>query len=167
MIHVRFTKWDGSLHWNFEVARLGNDGHGTWLGGRSGTPVRRGLDEPILSPAFALLVPQREHFTATWNAAEAGAAFAHEVYVDICTPARWVTPQSVTMVDLDLDVSRSFAGEVAVHDEDEFAEHAEQFDYPGDLIVEARHTVARIVELLESRTEPFGEVGAAWLAKVA
>ncbi len=46
-VEVRFTKWGGTRHWRFPLEPLGSDGHGWWLGGRTGILLRRGYEEPI------------------------------------------------------------------------------------------------------------------------
>ena len=56
-------------------------------------------------------------------------------------------------------------GRVEVLDEDEFAEHQVQLGYPAELISQARQTCDWLVEAVSSRTEPFGQVGAGWLAR--
>jgi protein associated with RNAse G/E len=137
MIHVRFSKWDGRLHWHFDIARLGEDLHGVWLGGPDDTPVRRGAEPPIISPAFALLIPPRQWWTATFNSGGAGSPFGYVAYVDICTPAVW-EGFTATSVDLDLDVAMRPDGSVELLDEDEFVEHSSAMAYPEHVIGSAR-----------------------------
>ena len=72
---------------------------------------------------------------------------------------------TVTAVDLDLDVVRWADGRVEVLDEDEFAEHQVQLAYPAELISQARATCDWLVEAVSSRAEPFGQAGTAWLAR--
>lgn len=163
-VHVRFTKWDGSLHWHFDTVRLGEDVHGIWLGGADGTPVRRGDEPSITSPAFALLIPEEQWWTATFNTGSATSPFGYTVYVDICTPARW-EGSTVSSIDLDLDVGRRFDGAVEILDEDEFEEHRAAFDYPPNIVDGARTAAARLFTAVESRAEPFDEVGPGWLER--
>jgi hypothetical protein len=54
---------------------------------------------------------------------------------------------------------------VEVLDEDEFAEHQVQLGYPAELITQARQTCDSLAEAVLSRTEPFGQAGAEWLAR--
>jgi len=164
-IHVRFTKWDGTLHWHYDVARLGEDDHGVWLGGADGTPVRRGTEPPIASPRFALLVPRNEWWTATFNESVARSPFGYVVYVDMCTPAEW-EGETVSSVDLDLDVAMNADGEVFLLDEDEFEEHRLAMRYPDHIADRARVTAAALFTDLEAGREPFASVGASWLGRV-
>jgi protein associated with RNAse G/E len=166
MIHVSYTKFDGSLHWHFTMHQLGSDEYGTWLGAPHGTPVQRGLEPPIVSPAFALLVPRHEWFSAVWNAGAIDTPFHYEVYADICSPAQWDGTR-VTMVDLDLDVARAPGGRTVVLDEDEFTAHGARFGYPPDLIASARISADRLLALVSRREEPFDRIGLAYLERAA
>jgi protein associated with RNAse G/E len=40
-------------------------------------------------------------------------------------------------------------------DEDEFARHAAEFNYPGELQVQARRALAELLTLIEQRAFPF------------
>ena len=72
-----------------------------------------GDEPPLASPAFALLIPRDDWWTAAWNRDDPGSPFHYEVYIDVSTPARW-EPRRVTMVDLDLDVVRTRSGECSI-----------------------------------------------------
>jgi uncharacterized protein len=175
-VTVRYTKWDGSLHWHFDMWRLGEDEHGVWLGAPDGTALRRGDDLTRLSPPFALLAPPGAFWTAAFNVASPGdprpdgwpvahtdvATFAYDIYVDVCTPAEW-EGTTMTAIDLDLDVVRTFGGTVAVHDEDEFDDHRERLGYPDHIVDAARGAAAWTSTAIESGREPFRSVGSAWL----
>jgi protein associated with RNAse G/E len=164
MALVRFTKYDGTLHWHYTARRLGADVHGIWLGAPDRTPVRRNREPAIISGAFALLIPRHEWWAAAWNTPDPATPFHFEVYADICTPARW-EPRRVTMVDLDLDVARTPAGDSRILDEDEFEEHRIAYAYPDDVVHSARSAAAVLLEKISARHEPFGEVGLAYLER--
>jgi hypothetical protein len=157
---VRYTKWGDRPHWRFEAEDLGRDRHGLWLGGRRGITQQRGNEPPILSAHdFVMLVPETGCYTAFWDADD-----PIELYVDVSTRPI-VDDRTVAVVDLDLDVVRYRTGEVQVLDEDEFAEHQVLFDYPPWLIEQARTTADWLVRAISDRVEPFGDVGARWLAE--
>lgn len=164
MVHVRFTKWNGALHWHYDVDRLGEDEHGVWLGGPEGTLVRRGSEPPISSPRFAILVPRDFWWTATFNENVFGSPFGYVVYVDVCTPAEW-EGDTVSAIDLDLDVAMNAEGKVHLLDEDEFEEHRAAMGYPDHIIDRARAAAAATFTAMESRQEPFASVGQRWLEK--
>ena len=164
MVLVRYTKFDGSLHWHFAMQPLGKDEHGVWLGAPDGPPVQRGDERPIISPAFALLIPRSDWWTAVWNAGAGTPPFHYEVYLDIATPARW-EPRRVTMVDLDLDVVRELSGECSIRDEDEFAEHTVAYGYPPDVVASARRSADLLLARVSIRDEPFDRVGPGYLER--
>ncbi|MEX0826945.1 MAG: DUF402 domain-containing protein [Acidimicrobiia bacterium] len=164
LIRVEFRKWDDSLHWHFDVVRLGEDIHGLWLGGPDDTPVKRGAEPPIISPAFALLIPPRQWWMATFNSGGAASPFGYIAYVDICTPAVW-EGSTVTAVDLDLDVAMRPDGSVEILDEDEFIEHRSAMAYPEHVVDQARTAAASVHRVMESGGEPFAAIGAGWLER--
>ncbi len=47
-VRVVFTKFDGSLHWHQTMQYLGEDEHGTWLGGPPGSTAQRGSEPPVV-----------------------------------------------------------------------------------------------------------------------
>jgi uncharacterized protein len=100
-VRVVYTKYDGSLHWHMAMRYLGEDEHGIWLGVPAHTSIRRGTEPPVvMEQPFVGLFPDGQWWTATFNGDPAGT----EVYCDIGTPPRWLSPTEVTMADLDLDV---------------------------------------------------------------
>jgi hypothetical protein len=159
---IRFTKWGGKRHWEFELEPLGDDEHGWWLGGRTGMTLRRGLEQPVVQPHdFVTLVPHRDWWVASFN----GPGETHtDVYVDVTTaPVR--SAHGVEAVDLDLDVIRLRDGTVEVWDEDEFAEHQVRYGYPAEVIERAQASCDDLVARLTAGQEPFVEVAAAWLRR--
>jgi uncharacterized protein len=163
-VRLVFTKYDGSLHWHQTVQYLGEDEHGIWLGSRAGSIAQRGSEPPIRFEApFVQLIPADQWWTAAFNDPPAWS----EVYCDISTPARWLGPDEVTMVDLDLDVVRLRADQrVFVDDEDEFAEHKVRFGYPPDVIARAEQSAAWLLAAVSAGVEPFGTAVEKWLDKV-
>jgi hypothetical protein len=157
---MRFTKWDGRLHWHYPVKPLGTDRHGWWLGGAAGTTFRRGAEAPIRRPYdYVLLVPAEGDWVATWNAGS-----DTEIYVDVTTrPTK--RDNLIEAVDLDLDVIRRRDGRVLLVDEDEFAEHQVLLGYPADVIARARATADDLIVVVTAGTEPFNHAGRDWLAR--
>jgi uncharacterized protein len=157
-VEISFTKWGGQPHWRYVMESLGTDEYGEWFGARGGTPTQRGHEPPIRAACdFVSLAPAAGHWIATWNAAGDVA-----IYVDVTSrPIR--DERSVHAVDLDLDVIRRRDGTVQVLDEDEFAEHQVRYRYPADVVSGALRTTGELVRLITARTEPFDQVGDAWL----
>ena len=163
MVRVRFSKWDGSDHWAFDMARLGTDDHGVWLWAPAGAELRRGSEAPIKAQhGFVKLIAAGQWWTGIWNDGPRDDRRSIHTYVDVITPAVW-DGNTVRMVDLDLDVVRRRDGSVEVDDEDEFEEHKVAFGYPEHVVDRARAATAQLVLAIERGTEPFGEVGDRWL----
>ncbi|MFE2188448.1 DUF402 domain-containing protein [Streptomyces sp. NPDC059455] len=164
LVSVNYRKYDGSLHWNLRMRRLGEDDHGVWLGLPGGGVMRKGYGPMVpIACAHVVLLPRDAWWTAAFNAPPRET----EIYCDIATPAQWVSSHEVTMVDLDLDVIRKRAdGRTLLDDEDEFAEHQVRYGYPADVIAEAEAAGRWLMEAVDGRAEPFGDASKAWLAMV-
>jgi protein associated with RNAse G/E len=165
LVQVNWTKYDGSLHWNLKMRRLGEDEHGTWLGLPAGSTTRKGYDLTMNLPeAHILLLPLDSWWTATFNA----APHRTEIYCDITTPPQWPSATEVTMVDLDLDVLRRRGTRLPVLvDEDEFAEHQVRYGYPADVIRSAVQSASWLMHAVTERSGPFDGAHEPWLAQVA
>lgn len=170
-VRVVYTKYDGSLHWNYTMRYLGEDDHGIWLGAGPGLVGRRGHDhEVVFREAQVLLFPRPDGGArdAWWTAAFNAAPARTEIYCDIATPARWPDPGQVTMVDLDLDVVRRRADQrVEIVDGDEFDEHQRRYGYPAQVIREAEQAAAWLRHALSAGAEPFAGEYRGWLAQVS
>lgn len=167
-VELRFTKYDGSPHWEYDLVVVGVDRYGVWLGGRPGDLCRR--VGRVIDPQvhWVTLIPTRGAWVATFN--EPGGPLGAGVYVDITDTPRWRAATTargpglhITCADLDLDVVRRFSGECYIDDEDEFADHTVRFGYPLGLVATARNTADRLYERMCGGAEPFGAVGPAWL----
>jgi len=78
--------------------------------------------------------------------------------VDITTPPIW-DGDTVSMVDLDLDVVQTLDGPVLVVDEDEFGKNQVSYWYPQDMITSARTSCDEIAAAMHRRDEPYRSVG--------
>jgi uncharacterized protein len=163
-VRVIYRKYDGSLHWHMELARLGSDEYGTWLSGSPGSSMQRGDEPPlIVEQGYVLLVPSGE---ARWVMSCNAAPCWTELYIDITTPVRWTASDQVEMVDMDLDVVRRFDGTAEILDEDEFAEHQVKYGYPAAEIEACERAAAWLLSAVRAYSEPFGEVCRGWLSRL-
>ncbi len=164
LVRLVYTKFDGSLHWNLTLRRLGEDEHGVWLGLPRDSVMRKGDGPEIAIPqAHVILVPSGTWWTATFN----GEPQRTEIYCDIASPATWTHAGEVTMVDLDLDVVRSRSdGAVVLLDEDEFVEHQVRFGYPAEVIAAATDAATWLRGAISGNAEPFETVYRQWLSLV-
>lgn len=161
-VHVVYSKYDGSLHWNMRGDRLGEDEYGVWVGLPPKTQARRGYEPPVTWPDPAVvLFPRDSWWVATFNAAPAKT----ELYCDISTVPEW-QDGTVSMIDLDLDVFRRRGGPVQIDDEDEFAEHQIRYGYPLEVITAAQRSCDMLADAVRNGAEPFAARYRHWLSRV-
>jgi hypothetical protein len=145
---------------------LGTDQFGAWLHTPTGSLYRgddgyrtgvcavaqgnNGAGQPIVQ-----LIAPGEWWIATWYP----TAAAHDVTVDICTPAQF-TDQTWTYTDLELDPWRSRDGTVSTDDWDEFHAACAAGRISPTEASEAKTATTAIEARLKQRDEPFGRVGA-------
>jgi hypothetical protein len=166
-VDVILRKYDGRLHRRVTATRLGEDRHGVWLGTPAGTTVHyhygaRGTG--ITRHDAVRLIPRDRWWIAMFVAAPA----EREIYCDVCLPVRWTAADAITVVDLDLDLSRFRpAGRVDLEDEDEFAENAVRYAYPSAVVAGATAAAAELRRAMTERAEPFGVAHLPWLDVLA
>jgi hypothetical protein len=166
-VRVVARKWPDRPHWEFDALRLGEDGHGVWLGAPAGTSMRRPGACFVTDQAQVSLIPRDAGFVATFYAP--GGRSPCAVYVDITTVPRWSDGPvgTVTAVDLDLDVIRGWTGRVWVDDEDEFAANRLLLAYPGEVVRLAATSCEAVHTAVTSGRPPYDGSASAWLTTLA
>lgn len=162
-VRVAFTKFGGRPHWEFDGIRLGEDAFGVWVLLPQGNPVSRpgySIDNPV--DAVTLFPREAPAVPIFYRTQDAPPEVQLSIYVDITTPPIWAG-DSVTMLDLDLDVAQHIDGRILVLDEDEFAENQISYGYPVDLIALARASRDEVQLALQTGAEPYRSVGWEWL----
>lgn len=157
----RWTKWDGSPHWEHDCVFLGSDRWGDWVGQRSGwRSVRPGYDFGSDGDNVTLIPPTGE-FAATFNATHPRVA----IYIDIAWDVRW-QDGSPTGIDMDLDVIRARDGRgIWIDDRDEWAEHRVQYGYPLDIATRLEQVALDLEREVTEQSTPYdGATAAHWLA---
>ncbi len=91
--------------------------------------------------------------------------FSH--FVDIVTQPVWVSESRYEMIDLDLDVVVHQDGTIEIEDEDEFEVHQVRYGYTPAMIEGALAATDNVVQALRARREPYFDVAAGWLRRVA
>lgn len=166
VVTIDFRKYPDTPHWRFDMYRLGEDEHGTWLWAPGGTRAQRGSEPArFFGGRRVKVLTHRDWWTAIWGT-EGRADVDELAYVDIITPVEWVG-NTARMVDLDLDIMLRSDGSTLILDEDEFAAHQVELGYPGRLVDAARAATARVYLDVVNGVAPFGDVADAWLRKAA
>lgn len=160
------TKWGGIPHWERPARRIGEDDFGTWLlidaGVTLSRPGRTLISRVRSVSVISAELPYIPSFYATWEAPTADVLSA--IYVDMTTLPVW-DGDTVTSVDLDLDVVLRQSGEIHILDEDEFAEHQVSFGYPDHIVTLAQRTCDQVLADLTAKVEPYATVGWDWLKR--
>ena len=158
-IEVRGFKWPRRPTGVAVTYLLGEDTFGRWLGVAAGDSwwAADRSRSGVFVASFVKLVPSGTFWTACFNYTDP------VVDVDIVLPVRWVD-DVLEEVDLELDILRSADGSVHVRDQEAFDEILETWAMPDDVAAQAEATCERVRALVEQGTEPFGEVGRAWLS---
>ncbi len=109
-----------------ESIKLGEDEHGLWVGSLPGSRGQRADGTWVTIDHHRVrLYPRGQWWSALFN----DEPHPTEVYCDITMPAEFGV-DSVTTVDLDLDIRRLRDGTIKVMDEDEFQIHQKQLRLP-------------------------------------
>ncbi len=165
MVRLVYRKWPDRPHWEADAVVLGEDRHGRWLGLPAGTRMSRPGAAYDSDQDVVVLVPRDRPFTASFYAP--GGSSHCSVYVDVTTVPQWGL-DTVTAVDLDLDVVRGWHGRVWVDDEDEFADHRVRFGYPVPVVSLAASSCRDVLAEVTARTPPYdGEASRRWFDRLS
>ncbi len=152
-VTISSTKFDGSLHYEYEAVLLDEQGPAvrTWIPPGTRWVGYRGAG--VLMYPFTMLFFRDERWYNVMHQHQPLGERQQLTYVNIGTPAVF-DGDTIRWVDLDLDVLRYPHG-VEVHDEDEFEEHGALWQYPADLVARARETAAEVVRQVAAQAFPF------------
>ena len=161
-IWVERRKWRDIPHYGHQGWLLGEDEHGVWIELREGVPVYRGDDVLFLAPHRGLMLAPRASAWLVWFPSDT-AKFS--LYVDIVCEMTH-EPDSISMIDLDLDVIRYRDGRAVLVDEDEFELHQRELGYPDEVVAAAERAAHQVLEEVQVDAPPFDGAAAARWAKV-
>lgn len=163
-VTVQFLKNPDIAHWGFKGSYLGEDEHGDWIGVPAGSERWKGTETVGPTGEHAVFCAPRDGW---WHLHYNGETTRFSHFVDIVTQPVWVSENRYEMIDLDLDVVVHQDGTIEIEDEDEFEVHQVRYGYTGAMIEGALQATERVVQALRERREPYFEVAAAWLRRVA
>jgi protein associated with RNAse G/E len=150
MVRTLFCKYDGRPHRLLEAINLGEDEYGLWAGSLPGTRAQRADGTWVTIDHHRVrLFPRGQWWSALFN----DTPHPTRVYCDITMPPEFGV-NSVTAIDLDLDVRLYRDGSVKVMDEDEFATHQHLYAYPAQVVATAQATCTWITTNIAT-AEPF------------
>jgi hypothetical protein len=162
-VRVQSTKYDGSLHNDYEAYLLdAPDGGG--VSSDAGAPLRLHVPAGTSIESYRGRYETSVAFTALfwpglevwWNVYHNHAPVGRRgfvSYANVSTPAEF-DGETLRWVDLDLDVV-VMADRVELDDEDEFEAHRVRFAYPPDLEARARGAASELLERAARLRPPF------------
>jgi hypothetical protein len=167
LVVARNRKWNGKAHWVVPGRYLGEDRYGWW--------IFQGTNEFCSRPGAAfytrsdavLLVPREGDWVATfYDDAHPGGV---RIYIDLAVAHEWnpIRPKVTEfhVIDMDLDVVRTADRGVFIDDEDEFAEHRVDMDYPPALAASLEESASRLFQAVKAQQAPFDGTDVGWFSK--
>ena len=161
-VRLAMTKWSDRPHWTMSARFLGTDAHGDWVAFPAGTRMTR-PGRAFTSPNDQVgLVPAAGHALGpAWLATFHAPGGDVWTYVDMTSPPVW-DGATIRAVDLDLDVVEALDHTVYVDDEDEFAAHRAEYDYPAEVVALALATRDAVHDALRRGLPPFDGSAGPW-----
>lgn len=158
-------KWPDTPHYGHPAWLLGTDDLGVWFEVRLGVPWYRGDTFLFDGPFDAVVLVSALGGFIAWFWPEGREL---DLYVDIVTNVQH-SRSTLIAVDLDLDVIRHRDdGRVELVDEDEFAAHQVELDYPQSVIDHANRVARTVLASMLAGDAPFdGAAASRWCAVAA
>lgn len=153
-ILISSTKYNGSIHYKYTAEVIAQTAGELRAITVPGTPFEsyRHVNEVTRSYTTRVFWPDR-YWNLIVHRAPDGRMENH--YVNIATPAKF-TDSAVEWIDLDLDlILEPAANEVLLDDEEEFRQHAADWNYPADLVEKCWQTVDEVRGLMHAKAYPF------------
>jgi protein associated with RNAse G/E len=154
-ITVRARKYDGRVHREWQARLAEQRDTLVVLDAVFDSEIRH----PLLGTIAAGTISIEYYWTDRWynifRFTEADGRLRN-YYCNINTPAQ-LDGDTLTFTDLDIDVLVAPDRSVRVLDEDEFALHAVELNYPVEIQQQARAALAELLALIERRGFPFDE----------
>ena len=152
-VRVFARKFDGSLHRSWLTRLVRRSGALIVLEGVFETEVRHDL----LGTIQAGTLSTEFYWTDRWYSVfrfHQPAGALRNFYCNVNSPAEFAG-DTLTYVDLDIDVLVAPDFSYRVLDEDEFEAHAALFGYTEDMRLRVRESLSELLRLIEARDFPF------------
>lgn len=167
LVIARAWKYDGGAHWVVPGRYLGADAHGHWVIQPAGSLVSRpGAAFAAESDAVCLFPHSGDWVATCYDDTHPGD---FRLYIDVSCNLGWrpLKPAGweFNSIDMDLDVVRSTTRGIYLDDEDEFADHAVRFGYPGPLVLRMRAAADDLLAGVRAGAAPFDSTADGWLER--
>ncbi|HEX5707309.1 MAG TPA: DUF402 domain-containing protein [Pyrinomonadaceae bacterium] len=154
---VRSLKYDGREHRRWRASLTKHEGPLIVLDGIFEQEVEHALLGNIRAGTQSTEYFWTDRFYSVFRFREPDGAHRN-YYCNVNTPPT-LEDDTLSFVDLDIDVLVAPDFTYQVLDEDEFALHSARYGYPEELRARARAAVAELIELVERRLFPFDGTG--------
>lgn len=154
---VRSLKYDGREHRRWRASLVSREGTLLVLSGVFEQEVAHALLGPIRAGTLSTEYFWTDRHYSVFRFTEPGGAHRN-FYCNVNTPPV-MSGDTLSFVDLDIDVLVAPDFTYQVLDEDEFELHSARYSYPETLRARVRESVAELVELIELRRFPFDRTG--------
>lgn len=152
---VRALKHDGRLHREWKARVAERRGTLVVLDAVFDSEIRHPLLGTIAAGTRSIEYYWTDRWYNVFRFTEADGRLRN-YYCNINTPAHF-EDDTLTFTDLDIDVLVAPDFSISVLDEDEFALHAVELNYPAELQRQVRTALAELLALIERRGFPFDE----------
>lgn len=150
-----WTKYDGSPHWVHHTQYAGTDQHGHWFHQPAGSLSERPGLKFTTETDCVFLVPTHGNWVAKFFPPHHPG---YQLYIDLATNVTYNPEENtVTGVDMDLDVIVNNEGTIWLADEDELIEHTLKYGYPIDLVASTRTHATKLLHSVAHNIAPFNE----------
>jgi protein associated with RNAse G/E len=155
-IVVRARKYDGSEHRSWPAQVLSQEGSLIVLDAKFSDEVIHDLLGTIASGTHSLEYYWLDRWYNIFRFAQADGKLRN-YYCNVNVPAA-LKDDVLSYVDLDIDILVQPDFSYQILDLDEFEKNAELYDYSFEVEQNAHLAVSELVEMIETRTFPFGAV---------
>jgi protein associated with RNAse G/E len=154
LVEVRSLKYDGSLKrsWRARLAHV--EGELVVLEGVFEAEIRHALLGTILEGTRSTEFFWTDRWYSVFRFREPGGGPLRNFYGNINTPPR-LEGDTLSFIDLDIDVLVRPDFSYTILDEDEFEQHARHFDYPEEFSARALKALDELRTLIDRRDFPF------------
>jgi protein associated with RNAse G/E len=155
-VEVRTYKFDGSLHrtWNAELLR--QEGPLIVLDAAFADEIKHELLGTIASGTHSLEYYWLDRWYNVFRFAQPNGELRN-YYCNVTVPPTFADA-ILSYVDLDLDILVEPDLTYQILDEKDFETNAQIHRYPDDLLRNARQSVCELVEMIQIRAFPFGDL---------
>jgi uncharacterized protein len=153
LVKVHSCKYDGRVNRSWRARLSSFEGSLIILEGLFEEEIRHTILGTILEGTLSTEYFWKDRWLSVFRFREPSGVLRN-YYCNINTPVHF-EDDTLSFVDLDVDVLVRPDFSYSVIDEDEFESHAELYEYPGEYRVRVRESLEELIYMIENRQFPF------------